>query len=108
MWPISGSNFTNVQAVKAISASTGNAVGNSYVVNSSSQITATADLAADTYSLQVSTASGTANSPNLVVNSPIATRSRPCDSSQPCPGAIPSPRSGESGTIRYSLPILLF
>ncbi len=67
---ISGNNFANVQAVKAISTSTGAQVGESYVVNSSSQITATANLSADTYYLQVSTAAGTANSPNLVVSSP--------------------------------------
>ena len=71
---IAGSNFTNVQAVKAISTSTGTAVSSSYVVNSSSQITATANLPADTYYLQVSTASGTANSPvDLAVSSPPPT-----------------------------------
>ncbi len=93
---ISGNNFTNVQAVKAISTSTGNAVGNSYVVSSSSQITATANLSADTYYLQVSTTSGTANSPNLVVSSPA-----------PPPPPPPPPPGTTSYKLNSTIPAIV-
>ena len=65
---ITGNNFKGVQAVTPISATTGTAAENvPFVVNSISKITATVALAADTYYFQVTTKSGTINSPNLAV-----------------------------------------
>ncbi len=80
---LTGNNFIGVKAVTPISATTRTAATNvPFVVNSIGEITATVALAADTYYFRVSTKSGTATSPNLVVT-PVLISSAPDPATEP-------------------------
>lgn len=94
---ITGSNFTNVQKVAVYNASTGSSVSNpTFTVNSSSQISAAVNLAAGSYFIQATTASGTSNnSPTLQVTAASSGS-----------GSSGSGSTGSGSTGSYSVKVL--